>query len=438
MSHSSSINRRSLIKAAGLGALLPMFESSAYAKSLKPPKRVIFIGYGYGHYDQGWFPNNVSHKWHCNSQEKVKKFELSSSLQALAQYKNDVSFISNLSPIHARWPHAGCDTFLTCANPDSNPLRPFTNTVSVDQVIAKEVGKYTRISSMQINGRTGNYDGWGRGASMSCNESGEFLNGLNTLGDIYRRSFGDPELTVSERRKQLSKHRSLLVLSNGGTKSLAKVISKEDKERLSQFTDSLRSIEKRIQKDMAWADKPYPKTNFQIPSGSQNEEEKIKTCFDLMTEIFRTDLTRVISYRMSSIGLLQQMGHQQNTHAMSHWAKNSQDLKCQIDRDKKLAELLAYLIRQLKNTKEIDGSSLLDNTLIFFGTGIRVHHVVKNIPMIMAGGGGIGMKQGKHYTFKENVTPLGNLWLSTIKHFGIDAQQFGDSNNELHNIFKTV
>lgn len=438
MSLSSSINRRSLIKAAGLGALLPIFESSALAKSITPPKRVIFIAYGYGHYDQGWFPNNVPHKWHCSSQEKVKDFELSSSLQGLANYKNDVSFISNLSPIHARRPHAGCDTFLTCANVDSNPLRSFTNTVSVDQVIAKKVGKYTRISSMQINGRTGNHDGWGGGTSMSCNENGEFLNGLNSLSDIYKRSFGDPDLTVSERRKQLTKNRSLLVLSNGGTKSLARVISKEDKDRLSQFTDSLRSIEKRIQKDMAWAGRPFPKTKFQIPSGALNEEEKIKTSFDLMTEIFRTDLTRVISYRMSSIGLLQQMGYQQNTHAMSHWARHSQDLQCQIDRDKKLAELLAYLIRQLKNTKEIDGSSLLDNTLIFFGTGIRVHHVVKNIPMIMAGGGGEGIQQGKHYTYKENVTPLGNLWLSTIKHFGINAQKFGDSNNELHNIFKSV
>ena len=422
----------------GLGCLLPIIESSALEKKTTSPKRVIFIGYGYGHYDDGWFPNNISGKWHCQSQEKVKPLQLSSSLKALANYKNDVSFISNLSPIHARRPHAGCDTFLTCANADSNPLRSFANTVSVDQVIAKEIGKYTRISSMQINGRKGNHDGWGAGASMSCSQNGEFLNGLNSLSDVYKRSFGDPEITVSERKKKLTNSKSLLSLANAGTKSLSNVISKEDRERLMQFTDSIRSIEKRVQKEISWADKPFPKTKFKLPSEGINEEEKVKTCFDLITEIFRTDLTRVITYRMSSIGFLQQMGFQQNTHAMSHWARHGEDLKCQVERDKKLAELLAYLIHQLKNTKEIDGSSLLDNTLIFFGTGIRVHHVVKNIPMIVAGGGGEKIAQGKHFTYKENVTPLGNLWLSTIKHFGINAQKFGDSEGELNDIFKSI
>ena len=429
------LNRRSLIKAAGLGALLPMLESTAAPKSIKPPKRVIFIGYGYGHYDEDWFPNNHPKKPLCLGENKIQPFNLSPSLKALESYKKDISFISNLSPLYARWPHAGCDTFLTCANVASNPLRSYTNTISVDQVIAREVGRQTRIASMQINGRSGNHDGWGHGASMSCGANGEFMVGLNTLQEVYNRSFGDPSITAIERRRRLENRKSLLSLANAGTKSLKKVISSEDKERLNQFTDAINNIEIRVQKDISWADKPYPKTSMKRPGDKLTEEDKIKTAFDLMTETLRADLTRVISYRMSSIGLLQQMGYQQNTHSMSHWGRVSRDLQCQKDRDVKLVELFAYLIKKLKDTKEIDGSSLLDNTLVFFGTGIRVHHGVKNIPMMVAGGGGSKIKQGRHFTFKPDVTPLGNLWLSTIQHFGINASQFGDSDNTLDGVF---
>ena len=104
------LNRRNLIKASGLGALLPLLESTAIQKSNTPPKRVIFIGYGYGHFDEGWYPNNHPKKPQCLSENKVQAFKLSSSLKALESCKQDVSFISNLSPIHARRPHAGCET----------------------------------------------------------------------------------------------------------------------------------------------------------------------------------------------------------------------------------------------------------------------------------------------------------------------------------------
>jgi hypothetical protein len=435
MNNKLTLNRRNLIKASGLGALLPLLESAAGEKRTGPPKRVIFIGYGYGHYGNDWYPDNNAKKYICESQEKIKPFKLTPSLKGLAGCKNDVSLISNLSPIHARRPHAGCDTLLTCANADSNPLRAFTNTISVDQVIAREVGRHTRISSMQVNGRTGNHDGWGHGASLSCGANGEFLNGLNTLEEVYNRSFGDPSITAVERKRRLMNRQSLLSLTNAGTKSLKTVISSEDRERLMQFTESIRGIEKRVQKDISWATKPFPKTSMKRPSGKLAADDKIKTEFDLMTEILRTDITRVMTYRMSSIGLMQQMGYQQNTHAMSHWGHHPQDLKCQVDRDKKLVELFAYFINNLKNVKEIDGSSLLDNTLIFFGTGIRVHHNVKNIPMMVAGGGGTKITQGKHFTYKPSVTPLGNLWLSTINHFGINAESFGDSDNTLSEIF---
>ena len=81
--------------------------------------------------------------------------------------------------------------------------------------------------------------------------------------------------------------------------------------------------------------------------------------------------------------------------------------------------------------------SAVDGGGVFFGTGIRVFHTLKNIPMMVAGGGGIGLRRGQHFAYNEDVTPLGNLWVSVLHQFGIEAAQFGDSSGDLDEIFRS-
>ncbi|MDA1247655.1 MAG: DUF1552 domain-containing protein [Planctomycetota bacterium] len=424
-------NRRDLLRAAGLGLTLPFLESVAGSEIRppnRPPKRVIFIGYGYGHYDVDWYPTVT---------QPVEPFKLTPSLKGLESCKGDVSFVSNLTPTKARWAHDGCSTLLTCANTDADPSRAYSNSISVDQMIANAIGHQTRIASMQLNGVDGDVDGWGSGLSMSYDANGASIPGLSSLPTIYNRVFGDPKLTLAQRRQALLRKTSLVSLSNLGTASLNKAISREDKHRLEQFTESVHSLEERIEKEVAWTHKPLPQTSLKKVTDTLTETERIKATFDLMTEILRTDSTRVITYRLSSVGLLREMGNQQSTHSMSHWNRDPLDQKCQTDRDKKIAELFAYLINRLRSVKDHDGSTLLDNTLVFFGTGIRVFHTLKNIPMMVAGGGGIGLRRGQHFAYNEDVTPLGNLWVSVLHQFGIEAAQFGDSSGDLDEIFRS-
>ena len=108
---------------------------------------------------------------------------------------------------------------------------------------------------------------------------------------------------------------------------------------------------------------------------------------------------------------------------MSH--KASEDIHKQ--RDLLLSELVADFVRKLKETKEADGSSVLDNSLVVFGSALRRGHLQSNGPTLLAGHGGGGLKQGQNLVYEKN-TPLSNLWLSLLRHVGYQNDQFAESN----------
>ena len=95
------------------------------------------------------------------------------------------------------------------------------------------------------------------------------------------------------------------------------------------------------------------------------------------------------------------------------------------------AELVSGFLRKLKNTKEADGRSLLDYSLVAYGSSLRGGHNTSNVPLLLAGHGGGGVKQGQNVVYKPKVTPLANLWLSMLRHVGVDTKQFANSNRVL-------
>ena len=95
------------------------------------------------------------------------------------------------------------------------------------------------------------------------------------------------------------------------------------------------------------------------------------------------------------------------------------------------AELVSGFVRKLKNTKEADGSSLLDHSLIAYGSSIRGGHATGDVPLLLAGHGGGGLKQGQNVVYQSKVTPLANLWLSMLRHVGVNTSQFANSKRVL-------
>ena len=153
---------------------------------------------------------------------------------------------------------------------------------------------------------------------------------------------------------------------------------------------------------------------------------------DMMVAAIQTDSTRVLTYMMPTNLVLQTLNARPNPHQMSHRASGELDPKApHQQRDRMLAELVSGFVRKLKNTKEADGSSLLDHSLIAYGSSIRGGHATGDVPLLLAGHGGGGLKQGQNVVYQSKVTPLANLWLSMLRHVGVNTSQFANSKRVL-------
>ena len=95
---------------------------------------------------------------------------------------------------------------------------------------------------------------------------------------------------------------------------------------------------------------------------------------------------------------------------------------------------MAHFLKKLSETKDVNGGTLLDNSIIVYGSAVRVVHILNNLPTLVAGGVNTGIKQGQHLAFKDGETPLSNLWLTLLQHVGIQTESFSDSNGSLGEI----
>ena len=157
--------------------------------------------------------------------------------------------------------------------------------------------------------------------------------------------------------------------------------------------------------------------------------------YDLMVAAIQSDQSRVLSYRQPVEGLFAEAGFKVGGHKSTHCKPGSYEYKGSVARDRLQIELLAYLIDRLKELKDPDGSSVFDNSIISYGSGISSGHMLRNTPTLVAGHGGGGMNQGKHYVYESEQTPLANLWLSILKHIKMPNASFADSDGTLKDLF---
>ncbi|MFN3151510.1 DUF1552 domain-containing protein [Bremerella sp.] len=423
------VSRRTLLRCAGATLCLPLMESllpkSAKAADTppKPPQRMIFLSYSWGVSKEDWFPK-----------EHGEDYELSECLQPLARHKADFSVLSNLSNKLATQGHWGCTTWLTSADVNSTPGKQFQNWVSVDQLAARKLGIETRFPSLELAG-SNKEDGYGPGLSLSWSMSGSPIAGETSPIALFDRLFGAEEVPLEERQYLLNKQKSVLDAVMSDARSLRPSLSKNDQQKVEQYFQSVRDIEVRLSKAEQWLDRPKPPAPFKRPDGKFQTSEEIKLMYDLMVAAIETDMTRVITYRQPVEGLFPELGFKVNGHSTTHCTTESESYKASIARDRKQAELLAHLIDRLKELKDLDGSSVLDNSLIAYGSGIRTNHDLRDTPVLVAGHGGGGMQQGHHYVYESNQTPLANLWLSMLNQVGVEADTFADSEGRLRHLF---
>ncbi len=416
------LSRRHFLRATGSLIALPAlkslgFRAFAAERIVARPKRMIFLGLGFGVTQETWFPD---------LNQPGTEYTLPDGLAPLARHKNSLSVVQGLSNQYSKDAHWGSTFWLTGANRFAEAGQSFHNTISVDQVAAQTLGKETRHSSIQLNGADPNIDGQGHGPGLSLawNAAGKPMGGLNSPVLLFHRLFSEENMSLEKRQAMLAQNRSVLDAVLTDAKKMQRNLTKTDNDKLNEYFQSIRELETRIAKEEQWLGVPNPKAPFPEPSESLRGREEVKLMYDLMAAAFQADSTRVFTYRQPIETLIKSLGIKVAAHDMSHYAPGERMEASQL-RDRSQSELLAGLLDKLQAAKEPDGTSLLDHTCVVYGSNLRSVHTLDNCPTVVAGRGA-GVKLGHNLVLPRN-TPLCNLWLTLLRGVGVEAERHGDS-----------
>ena len=415
-------SRRHFLRSTSALIALPALESFGFRK-LAPaataekarPKRAVFLNFGWGVTNETWFPD---------LKQTGTDYMLPPGLVPLARHKADITVVQGLSNKFANEAHWGSTFWLTGANRYAEPGQSMHNSISVDQVAALQFGKETRFASLQLNSPDVNNSGHGPGLSLAWDSRGKPVAGLDNPVFAFHKLFSADTTPIAERQAMLAQKRSVLdaVLTDAG--DLQRSLNKTDTAKLDEYFQSIRDIETRLGKDEQWLNVLKPKAALNEPKQGLAGRDEVALMYDIIVAALQTDSTRVITYRQPVGTLLQSLAIKVAPHDMSHYSPGER-MEASQKRDIAQSELLARLIDKLKATKEPDGTSLFDHTVLAYGSNIRTIHYLDNCPTILAGGGA-GLKRGQHISLPKN-TPLSNAWLTLLHGLGIKAERHGDS-----------
>jgi hypothetical protein len=328
-------------------------------------------------------------------------------------------------------------TYLTGMHPKKTDGKDIMVGPSADQIIAQQIGSETRFPSLELGtdggAQSGNCDS-GYSCAYSSNISWRTGNQPNAKEtsprNLFIRLFGDPKARASEAEiaREASYTRSILDLVNEDSKRLRGRLGLSDQQKLDEYLEGLRAIEKQVQGAEKAAATPPP--NIELPAGaSADHGEHIRVMCEILAAAFQTDSTRVATFMLANSGsnrTFPSIGITEGHHTLSHHAgdKAKQDKIKKID--KFYIELLAGFLEKLQSVKEERGT-ILDNSMIVYGgalsDGNRHNH--DDLPVILAGKGGGTLASGRF--LKMQGQPMCSLFLSMFDRLRVKAVQFGDT-----------
>ncbi len=421
------LNRRHFLRSSTALIALPALESLGFrrfaaAAPLAPPKRLVFLGFGWGITTESWFPD-------------IKKpgadYEMPAGLAPLARHKADFSIVQGLCNKYSNEGHWGSTMWLTGANRFAEPGQNFHNSISADQVAAAKLGLNTRFASLQLNGgENAEASGHGPGLSMAWDLSGKPIGGHKGPVEAFHRLFSKDTTPIEQQKAMLAQKRSVLDTVLGNARALQRGLGKTDTSKLDEYFQGIRDIETRLSKDEQWIGVPQPNAPLPEPQPGLAGREEIKVMYDIILAAIQTDSTRVLTYRQPVSTLLTSLGIKVAPHDMSHYHST---MGVKLDdsqrRDLTQSELLSGFLDKLKATKESDGTPLFDHVALAYGSNIRTEHNLDNCPTLLSGGGA-GIKLG-HSIVAPKDTPLCNAWLTLLHGIGVNAERHGDSTGVL-------
>jgi hypothetical protein len=428
-----SLPRRTFLRGMGatvalpfLEAMLPAFTSSAKAAAGSLPRfGAVFIPNG-AITDQ-WIPKTAG-----------AGFELSPILKPLEAFRESLVVVSNLTRAHPGVVEG--DHAISAAGWLSGVLAKRTQAedvhggTTIDQVVAKQIGQDTPFPSLEL--ATADFTGY-----VGACTSGYSCVYTNTISwsspttpqpmeinprVVFERLFGRPG-TAAQRAARMRRNLSILDLISKQASDLQRTLGSRDRERLGEYLDNVREIERRIER--AETHSSTEVTSLEVPAGVPDSfEEHLALMYDLLTLAYQADLTRVFTF-MSDRELSQRTYPQINVneqhHTVSHHGNDPANIAKVIKINTYHVELFAKFLEKLQSTPDGDGS-LLDHSLIVYGGGMGNPNQHASDPLpLLAVGGGVG-KGNRHIQLPPR-TPVGNLWLSVAHRYGSGVESFGES-----------
>lgn len=446
-----SFSRRRFLRGLGTCIALPAFASLGAAATgpasrlattaTGAPLRTAFLFFPNGAIPSAWWPKGEERDW-----------QLSRTLQPLEPHRNLIQVLGGLdhraaepgpdgAGDHAR----GNGVFLTGTRlrKSATDLRAG---ISIDQVIAREVGHMTRFASLELtcdaNRNAGACDS-GYACAYQYNLSWSSPN-TPMAGEVnprlvFERLFGagsHGERRANLRQRQ-AEQRSVLDFVSAEARSMGRRMDARDREKLDQYLTSIREIEQRIDKASRFPAVSDPKR--ETPPGIPADYgQHMELMFDMLALAFQTDSTRVATLLLAHDGSnrsFPEIGIPEGHHDLSHHFNSEEKIRKVAEIDLWYARQFSKFLARLAATKDVDGRSVLENSMIVYGGGNADanRHTHSNLPVVLAGGGGGTLTPGRFVQHRSK--PMSNLFLSLAERMGVERlTQFGDSTGRLEGV----
>ena len=441
-----------MLRGVGVAMSLPWLEAmmpntlvrtgsvASAAPVASSPLRMAFLYIPNGVDPAGWYPTGEG-----------RDYTLSEGLEPLAPHREHFSVLRGLSHRnatalgdgpgdHAR--SAAC--FLTGAHPYKTAGRDIRVGISVDQFAANSVGGATLLPSLEIGCepalQSGSCDS-GYSCAYSANMSWRSPTQPNLKEirprEVFERLFGinRPGESVDERSRRLASRKSILDYVRSDARRLNAALGSTDRVRMEEYTEGVRSLERRIEMLESESRDPESFASMQPVDGVPGDyREHVRLMNDMLVLAFRLDQTRIATFMLANEGSNRSfpfLGVKDGHHHISHHKGDESMIQQIREINRFQSEMLADLLAKMRAVEE-PGGTLLDNSMLVFGSAIHDgnRHNHDDLPVILAGGGGGTLEPGRHVSWSKG-TPLCNLYVSMLQRMGVEVDGFADSTGEL-------
>jgi hypothetical protein len=438
-----ALPRRTFLRGVGTALALPLLDAmvpslTAAARTPADPARLRRLGFVYmpmGSDVTRWTPPG-----------KDRLDALSPTLEPLAAVKDQVTAITNLELKNA-YPgtHATSNAaFLSAAKAKWTESTDYYLGTTADQIAARHLGRDTQLASLELSmdllstvGQCDNGYACVYQNNLSWSSPTSPLPAEAHPRIVFERLFGEGG-NSAERRAALAKRASLLDSVTEEITRLQQQLGPADRARLGHYLESVRAVERRIQKAEAdAADNRLP--DLDRPIGVPAEyADHARLMFDLQVLALQGDVTRVITFQLAretSNRSYPEIGVPEAHHPLTHHGNDPEKIAKVARINRFHVSLFAEFLEKLKATPEADGT-LLDHVLYLYGSGMgnpNVHDHT-NLPILVAGGAVGRMQGGRHIRYAE-PTPLANLHLTLLDKVGVEIDSFADSRGKVDELF---